>query len=265
VTGASSGIGLAAAQQLAREGAKVVMVARTRSTLEAAVQGIKVQLMWSLLLSSYANLTCIPIATPNMHKQSLSSTVCAHLQAQGGEAYGVVADVTKSADNKRIVEETLAKYGRLDVSFVNAGTGERVSITELDEDLLDKLLATNVKGVTYAFQYQLPAIEKSGGKGSILVNSSCAGSRATANPDLRSGGVYAASKAAANMLAQYAVSKWYSVHARIYSPWLSVMQHVLILMCPLLCCQCNCDNDGIGTAVSDGISADDRHRIWALH
>ena len=127
-------------------------------------------------------------------------------QAQGGEAYAVVADVTKNADNRRIVGETLTKYGRLDVSFINAGTGERVSITELDEDLLDKLLATNVKGVAYAFQYQLPAIEKSGGKGSILVNSSCAGSRATANPDFRSGGVYAASKAAANMLAQYAVS-----------------------------------------------------------
>jgi NAD(P)-dependent dehydrogenase (short-subunit alcohol dehydrogenase family) len=52
----------------------------------------------------------------------------------------------------------------------------------------------------------MPAIEKSGGKGSILVNSSCAGSRASANPNFRTGGAYAASKAAANMFAQYAVS-----------------------------------------------------------
>jgi NAD(P)-dependent dehydrogenase (short-subunit alcohol dehydrogenase family) len=44
VTGASSGIGLAAAQQLAKEGAKVVMVARTQSKLNAAVKGIKVSL-----------------------------------------------------------------------------------------------------------------------------------------------------------------------------------------------------------------------------
>jgi NAD(P)-dependent dehydrogenase (short-subunit alcohol dehydrogenase family) len=42
VTGASTGIGLAAAQQLAKEGAKVVMVARTQSKLDAAVKGIKV-------------------------------------------------------------------------------------------------------------------------------------------------------------------------------------------------------------------------------
>jgi NADPH:quinone reductase-like Zn-dependent oxidoreductase len=42
VTGASSGIGLAAAQQLAKEGAKVVMVARTQSKLDASVKDIKV-------------------------------------------------------------------------------------------------------------------------------------------------------------------------------------------------------------------------------
>jgi NAD(P)-dependent dehydrogenase (short-subunit alcohol dehydrogenase family) len=42
VTGASSGMGLAAAQQLAKEGAKVVMVARTQSKLDAAVEDIEV-------------------------------------------------------------------------------------------------------------------------------------------------------------------------------------------------------------------------------
>jgi NAD(P)-dependent dehydrogenase (short-subunit alcohol dehydrogenase family) len=47
-------------------------------------------------------------------------------QAQGGEVHAVVADVGKHADNKRIVDETLEKYGRLDVSFINAGVG-RVS------------------------------------------------------------------------------------------------------------------------------------------
>jgi NAD(P)-dependent dehydrogenase (short-subunit alcohol dehydrogenase family) len=85
---------------------------------------------------------------------------------------------------------------------------------QLTEEMLDSVLATNTKGVAFAFKYQLPAIEKSGGKGSVLVNSSCAGTRATANEKWRSAtsqkwhsaGVYAASKAAANLLAQYAVS-----------------------------------------------------------
>jgi NAD(P)-dependent dehydrogenase (short-subunit alcohol dehydrogenase family) len=60
-------------------------------------------------------------------------TDCSHLtlQAQGGEALGLVADVGKDADNKRIVDETMSKYGRLDVSFMNAGTGERVDIIEV--------------------------------------------------------------------------------------------------------------------------------------
>eukprot|EP00953_Heterococcus_sp_UTEX-ZZ885_P041742 21274-Heterococcus_DN1.PRE.2 len=91
VTGASSGIGLAAAQQLAKEGAKVVLVARTQSKLDAAVEGIK---------------------------------------AEGGAAHGIAADISKDADNKRIVDETISKYGRLDVSFINAGTGERLDILD---------------------------------------------------------------------------------------------------------------------------------------
>jgi NAD(P)-dependent dehydrogenase (short-subunit alcohol dehydrogenase family) len=61
---------------------------------------------------------------------------CCRKQAQGGEAYGVAADVGKDADNKRIVDETIEKYGRLDVSFVNAGTGERL-------DILDVLITVN--------------------------------------------------------------------------------------------------------------------------
>jgi NAD(P)-dependent dehydrogenase (short-subunit alcohol dehydrogenase family) len=81
---------------------------------------------------------------------------------------------------------------------------ETALCVQLTEEALDRVLATNTKSVAFAFKYQLPAIEKSGGKGSMLVNSSSTGSRATAK--WRGGGVYAASKAAANMLAQYAVS-----------------------------------------------------------
>jgi NAD(P)-dependent dehydrogenase (short-subunit alcohol dehydrogenase family) len=72
--------------------------------------------------------------------------------------------------------------------------------------MLDELLATNTKSVAFAFKYQLPAIEKSGGKGSIVVNTSGSGCRATGSAAARGSGVYSASKAAATMLTQYAVS-----------------------------------------------------------
>jgi NAD(P)-dependent dehydrogenase (short-subunit alcohol dehydrogenase family) len=61
----------------------------------------------------------------------LTVDLCAvHVQAQGGEAYGIAADVGKDSDNKRIVDETMEKYGRLDVSFINAGVAERASFSE---------------------------------------------------------------------------------------------------------------------------------------
>jgi NAD(P)-dependent dehydrogenase (short-subunit alcohol dehydrogenase family) len=79
---------------------------------------------------------------------------------------------------------------------------------QFSEEALDRVLATNTKSVAFAFKYQLPAIEKSGGKGSIVVNTSCAGTRGSANPVIcRENAVYAASKAAANMLMQYAASE----------------------------------------------------------
>jgi short-subunit dehydrogenase len=52
-------------------------------------------------------------------------------QAQGGKAYGIAADVGKDADNKRIVDETMEKYGRLDVSFINAGVVEKALFCEV--------------------------------------------------------------------------------------------------------------------------------------
>ena len=71
--------------------------------------------------------------------------------------------------------------------------------------MLDELLATNTKSVAFAFKYQLPAIEKSGGKGSIVVNTSGSANRARSGAFFHGFGLEAASKAAANMLTQYAV------------------------------------------------------------
>jgi NAD(P)-dependent dehydrogenase (short-subunit alcohol dehydrogenase family) len=83
VTGGSTGMGLAVAQQLAAEGAKVIIAGRTQSKLDAAVKLIK---------------------------------------EAGGEVHAVAADVGSDADNKRIVDTALELFGRVDISFVNAGT-----------------------------------------------------------------------------------------------------------------------------------------------
>jgi NAD(P)-dependent dehydrogenase (short-subunit alcohol dehydrogenase family) len=77
---------------------------------------------------------------------------------------------------------------------------------QVTEEKLETMLAINVKSVAFAFKYQLPAIEKSGGQGSMLVTSSVGGARARADPYFKGFGLYSASKAATNMLAQYAVS-----------------------------------------------------------
>lgn len=136
MTGGSSGIGLAAAKQLAQEGAKVVIAGRTRETLDAAVAEIKVSVLCiccDLTLLSYASLSLHTILIPTTVSYPLSmplrflsitysSFFCiATIQAQGGEAIGVVADAATDAGNKLIVYTTLETYSRLDVSFINAG------------------------------------------------------------------------------------------------------------------------------------------------
>eukprot|EP00953_Heterococcus_sp_UTEX-ZZ885_P027154 14608-Heterococcus_DN1.PRE.1 len=158
-------MGLAAAQQLAAEGAKVIIAGRTQSKLEAAVKLIK---------------------------------------DAGGEVHAVAADVGSDADNKRIVDTALELYGRLDISFVNAGTVGMAGFSEVTDEIIDTVFNTNVKSVAFAFKYQLPAIEKSGGKGSVVVNTSVMGITATTQDSFHGAGIYSASKSAANMLTQYA-------------------------------------------------------------
>jgi NAD(P)-dependent dehydrogenase (short-subunit alcohol dehydrogenase family) len=90
-------MGLAVAQQLAAEGASVIVAGRTQSKLDAAVKLIK---------------------------------------EAGGEAHAVVADVGSDADNKRIVDTALDLFGRLDISFVNAGTYGGAGFSEVSTQTL---------------------------------------------------------------------------------------------------------------------------------
>ncbi len=108
VTGGSQGIGLAIAQRLAAEGARVVIAARRPEAARQAADGIA---------------------------------------AQGGAALAVATDVRSSADVDTLVEATVDRYGAIDIVVNNAGVSTRRAAPEdFPEAELDAILDTNLKG-----------------------------------------------------------------------------------------------------------------------
>jgi NAD(P)-dependent dehydrogenase (short-subunit alcohol dehydrogenase family) len=93
----------------------------------------------------------------------------------GGDSIFVNCDVSVENDVKTLVAETIAKYGRLDFAFNNAGIeGTPASATECSNDNWDKTININLKGVWYCMKYQIPEMLKVGG-GVIVNNASIAG------------------------------------------------------------------------------------------
>ena len=134
VTGASSGIGAAAALQFAREGAKVVIAARRNDKCEDVVRQI---------------------------------------QALGSEGLFVQTDVTKRADIQALVEATLARFGRLDCAVNNAGISGPVSVpvAEIEEESWDQVMNVNLKGVWLCMKYEIPAMLQHGAGAIVNVSS----------------------------------------------------------------------------------------------
>jgi NAD(P)-dependent dehydrogenase (short-subunit alcohol dehydrogenase family) len=93
----------------------------------------------------------------------------------GGDSIFVKCDVSVENDVKTLVAETIAKYGRLDFAFNNAGIeGTPAPATECSNDNWDKTININLKGVWYCMKYQIPEMLKVGG-GVIVNNASIAG------------------------------------------------------------------------------------------
>ena len=136
ITGGTGGIGLAAAQLFAAEGAQVVLVDLDQAALDRAVAD------------------------------------------SGAErAMGIAADVTDPAQVEAYVEATVARHGRLDVFFNNAGIEGAVGpIADYAVEMFDKVMAVNVRGVFLGLKYVIPAMASSGG-GSIIITSSLGGLR----------------------------------------------------------------------------------------
>jgi len=113
----------------------------------------------------------------------------------GPTALPIVTDVAKRADNERLVKETLAKFGQLDVFVANAGRGITRVTSQLSDEDIDEMVDVNFKSVVYGLQAVLPTF-KQAQRGQYIVISSMMG-RISFTP-IRS--AYSAMKAAVNSL-----------------------------------------------------------------
>ncbi|KGH28505.1 SDR family NAD(P)-dependent oxidoreductase [Comamonas testosteroni] len=145
VTGASSGIGRAAALELARRGAKVVASARRRPEIEALV---------------------------------------AEIVKDGFEATAAVADINVEQDVIDLVAKTISTYGRIDIAFNNAGTeGAFSPFVEQTNETYDTIFNANVRGVFWSMKHEAKAMLAQGG-GTIINNASMGGLIGFANAGL---------------------------------------------------------------------------------
>ncbi|WNH12451.1 SDR family NAD(P)-dependent oxidoreductase [Thalassobellus suaedae] len=98
-----------------------------------------------------------------------------------------VGDVSKSEDTKNYVNETVSKFGEIDIFFNNAGIeGTSKSIVEYPENTFDQVIAVNLKGVWLGCQYVIPKMSDGG---SVIITSSVAGIKG-----FKGMGAYVASK-----------------------------------------------------------------------
>lgn len=135
ITGASSGIGEATARRLARGGAKVVLAARRQDRLDALAR---------------------------------------ELDPSGAAVLAVAGDVTNEADRRRLVEATLAKFGRIDGLVNNAGYGTRGPLEIVPVEAIRRNFETNVFSLIALTQLVLPTMRGQGG-GCIVNIGSVAG------------------------------------------------------------------------------------------
>ena len=96
------------------------------------------------------------------------------IKGEGGEAAAVEADVTNESEARKMVEETVSKYGRLDIVFNNVGIGLGGVGLRVTEEEWDAVMNTNLKGILFVCKYAVPEMRRSGG-GAIVNNASMAG------------------------------------------------------------------------------------------
>ena len=121
ITGASSGLGAAAARHLAEKGARVVLAARRTERLEA---------------------------------------LAGDITERGGEALPVPTDVTEREQVQALVDTAVDEFGRIDVMLNNAGVMPLSPLDRLNVDEWDQMIDVNVKGVLHGIAAALPYMEE---------------------------------------------------------------------------------------------------------
>ena len=140
ITGGAGGIGRATAVRLATEGARVAVVDVSKAGLADSVRAV---------------------------------------ESAGGTAIAIEADVTRDADVAGYVERARSELGRIDCFFNNAGIlGETKPLTEYPEDVFDRVIAINLKGVWLGLK-RVGAAMKAQGGGAIVNTASIAGMTGT--------------------------------------------------------------------------------------
>jgi short-subunit dehydrogenase len=136
ITGASSGIGLAAAEEFAAKGADVVLAARNMEKLNEVVHSLQ---------AKYSGQKFLAVAT----------------------------NVQEEGDCKNLINRTVDAFGKIDILVNNAGISMRAMFRDLDLQVIKNLMDVNFWGTVYCTKYALPYLLKA--KGSVVGVISIAG------------------------------------------------------------------------------------------
>ncbi|UIJ35411.1 SDR family NAD(P)-dependent oxidoreductase [Allobranchiibius sp. GilTou73] len=97
-----------------------------------------------------------------------TTALIAKVEAAGGHAVGVQADITQAADLQKMMQTAVSTYGRLDVLVNNAGVETRTSLLETTEADFDKVMAINMRSAFFGAQAAAKQFVAQGGGGLIL-------------------------------------------------------------------------------------------------